>query len=217
MAEGRSRHQVGMPYPLLSVSWLWLSSKRSTRWAAFGAALLLLCIVLGPLGAKTQDLDADAELNGTLPPASSTNTSSSAPGATGSARIELSANTAEAQPDSDVRFEVEVSNPGDAILGGLNLEAVFDSTQMTVTEAGIGQAAPGRIQWLNGGLQPRETKTLFFTGKMAPGLTHGTKVSVSARLTGSSLTQPAVSVTEVGIMVQLPETGGMRLQPLLRD
>ncbi len=133
----------------------------------------------------------------------------------GTVTIEQQADKAEANPGDQVEFRITVHNNSDATITGLNLFVEFSPNDFTVIDAGNGTASEGRIEWLNGGLHPQESKTLKYTARLNTALAHGHVVLNTVTLSDGGISNPAVATTRIGIMRTLPQTGAVRLQPLL--
>jgi uncharacterized repeat protein (TIGR01451 family) len=132
----------------------------------------------------------------------------------GSVTMTKRADRSEANPGDEVWYTITVRNNSDASVSGLTLDDRFTASDLTVTEAGGGLAAADSLQWLNGNLQPRETKTLRYRVRLSAELAHGYTVHNRVTLSGGGLSSPLTAEASIGIMRHLPQTGAIKLKPL---
>ena len=121
----------------------------------------------------------------------------------------------EARPGDRVWYTITVTNNSDKQIVGLNLDDTFTSSDIKIVDNGGGLESSGKLQWLNGNLDARQTKTLKYLVQLSPTLTHGYVVHNVATLTSQNLPSTLRATAEVRIMRHMPATGGMRLLPLI--
>jgi uncharacterized repeat protein (TIGR01451 family) len=133
----------------------------------------------------------------------------------GSVTMTKRADKSEARPGDYLWYTITVRNNSDTAVNGLTLDDTYLSSDFTVTDAGGGAATDGRVQWLNGNLQPREVKTLRYQVRLGDHLTHQYVVRNTVTLSGGDISSPVTATAEVGIMKQMPATGAIKLKPLM--
>jgi uncharacterized repeat protein (TIGR01451 family) len=136
------------------------------------------------------------------------------PNFAGSVTMTKASDRGEARPGDRLWFIITVRNNSPRTLTNLHLTDRFTSGDFTVVDAGKGEVSGSMIEWLNGGLQPYETKTLRYQVKIAHNLSHGYSVENMATLSGGGLSRSLTATTRVGIMREMPPTGFVKLKPL---
>jgi hypothetical protein len=145
----------------------------------------------------------------------------STPGSTqvaqaGSLRIDIESNKEETHSGDSLQYTVTLQNMTATALSGLQVEAAFPLTKMTIADAGAGVVQSDRVLWdIN--LSANATRTFTYTANVKTEAQHGDSLLTIVTVRGASLSLPVIATQEVRVLGEgnLPRAGaGEYTRPL---
>ncbi|NOS67148.1 MAG: DUF11 domain-containing protein, partial [Candidatus Peribacteraceae bacterium] len=113
--------------------------------------------------------------------------------------VEKTSDRLSAKAGSSVSYTVTVRNSHDNDIRGISVNDVFDSSEFTVTDPGAGQVRNGKITWQIEKLQPGESRTFSYRGRLSRSLRVGQEVLNTARAYSSDVGYVAASTSSVDV------------------